>query len=311
MWNALNSCARLMLAVAMLCVTNQAQALAAGVTLEHMTGKHSQHLAGLSATAIMLESLKRHDLYPYVYEEQTLVMIDAKQHHDVRRLYRYSRLQSDGTFKAMIKFVYPDSIAGSALIFTRAPDGGRKSQLYLPALGVKPMDYVGGVADGQMLGSEFSLEDLMPEDMHGFVYQRDNDIVDGGVLYFVLRARALDSAHVRRTYAVRTLLIRQDNFFVATIDYRDQQGRLVKRQTRHDIHPVSGKMWRADMIIVENYRNHYRSILKIDRRVYSSDYVPESMFDVSQFVGVKGVHNDSLLNGKHESVEAIKAGEKP
>jgi len=293
-----------------LLAANDAPAMAAGVTLKQMASEQSQRLAHLSGADIILESLKRHELYPYVYEEQTLVMTDAKQHHDVRRLHRYSRMDSDGTFKAMIKFVYPASIAGSALIFTRGADAHQISQLYLPALASKLIDYVGGVEDSQMLGSEFGMEDLLPENMHSFVYHREQDIVDGDVVYFVVRASAAVGAHTRRSYAVRKLLVRQDNFFVTRTDYRDKQGLLVKRQTRHDLHHVSGKMWRADMIIMENYRNHYRSILKIDRRVYSSDYVPESMFDVSQFTAAKSMADIQRVDGKQEAAGMMKAGEK-
>ncbi|MBN4073489.1 outer membrane lipoprotein-sorting protein [Mariprofundus ferrooxydans] len=286
-------------------VMQQTPAWAAGVTLKQMTDNHSHRLAGLTGAEIIMESLKRHELYPYVYEEQTLVMTDARQHHDVRRLLRYSRMEKEGTFKAMIKFIYPETIAGSVLLFTRQLDGRRNSRIYLPALGMKPIAYVGGVEGGQMLGSEFSVEDLMPEDMRDFVYHRDNDIVDGNVLYFVVQAVSFDVKHARRTYSARTMLIRQDNFFVTRIDYLNSQGRLLKRQTRHDMHQVSGKMWRADMIIVENYQNHYRSTLKIDRRVYSSDYVPESMFDVSLFVprkvvSHKAVPTDASLASEHE-----------
>ncbi|MDQ6970309.1 MAG: outer membrane lipoprotein-sorting protein [Mariprofundus sp.] len=285
--------------------------MAAGVTLKQMSDKHSQQRAKLSATDIMQESLKRHELYPYVYEEQTLVMVDDQQRHDVRRLYRYSRIEPDGAFKAMIKFVYPELIAGSALIFIRHPDGKRTSQLYLPSLGIEPIDYVGGVEDGQLLGSEFSVEDLMPEDMREFVYHREKDIVDADVVYFVLQAFPADGSHIRRTYESRKLLIRQDNFFVAQIDYRDKQNHLIKRQTRHDIHQVSGQMWRADMVIVENYLNHYRSILKIDRRVYSSDYVPESMFDVAQFGVVKRQVSEPQDISQPESASAMHEGETP
>jgi len=50
--------------------------------------------APLSGAAIVRESLRRHELYPYVYEEQTLILSDAQQQRDVRRIRRYSRLDS-------------------------------------------------------------------------------------------------------------------------------------------------------------------------------------------------------------------------
>jgi len=255
----------------------------------------------LTGSEIVKESMRRHDLYPYVYEEQTLVLIDANGHRDVRRFQRYSRLEQDGMLKVMIKFTYPQPIAGASLLFTRQSDGLFNSQLYLPALDVPPIDYVDGVAGAQLLGSEFSLEDLMLEDMQAFVYRRTDDVIDGDVAYFVVRAVSVDAAKTQRTYAVRELLVRQDNFFVTHINYLNDQSQLIKRQTRHDIRQISGDLWRADMVMVENHMNHHRSILKIDRRVYSRDYVPALMFEPSQMsADEKPLQVDSAAEGQGE-----------
>jgi hypothetical protein len=41
---------------------------------------------------------------------------------------------------------------------------------------------------------------------------------------------------------------------------------------------VSGDMWRADMILMENFKEHHKTLIKIDRRIFSHDYVPPEMF---------------------------------
>jgi len=241
-------------------------------------------LAHLSAAEIMAESLQRHELYPYVYEEQTLVLVDEQQHYSVRRMQRYSRLEHDGNFKTLLKFTYPLDIAGASLLFVRLQDGEHSSRFYLPAFGMQAMQFIGGTGSSQLLGSEFLSEDLMPEDMHAFVYRRLDDMDVDDSLYFVLQAFSAANSMVTHRYTSRRLLIRQDNFFVTSIDYFDADQQLLKRQTRHDIHPVTGMMWRADMMMVENFINHHRSILKIDGRVFSKDYVPNSIFSP---VGIK------------------------
>ena len=241
--------------------------------------------AELSAREIIQESLKRHEFYPFVYEEQTLVLVDIHKQRDVRRIHRYSRLEPDGVFKTRLEFVYPESIAGTSLLFTHHPDGSGSSRIFLPALGQQMTDYSSALSGGKVLGSDFSLQDLIPEDIHRFVYRRENDVVSDESTYFAVRASfaAADTAMQLR-YAERLLLVRQDNFFISRVDYFDHRGQLIKRQTRHDTHRVGGKMWRADMITAENMLNHHRSILKIDRRVFSSDYVPESVFDEQQIL---------------------------
>jgi len=235
--------------------------------------------ASMSGEAVVRESIGRHDFYPYIYEEQTLILVDANEQRDVRRIRRYSRVEKDGTFKLLIEFVYPESIAGTVLLFKHNSDGQHSRQIFLPSLGAKMTRYTGDMSGGQMLGSEFSTRDFMPEDTASFAYQREPDTVDDGVAYFRVRATPRANHSVASAgFARRLLFIRQDNFFVSRIDYFDSQGRLLKRQTRHDIHRVGGEMWRADLISMQNMLNRYRSILKIDRRVYSRGYVPEEVF---------------------------------
>ncbi len=279
---------------------------ATAVTIKH--DEQSMRLAELTGQEIIMESLRRHELYPYVYEEQTLILMDEKQHRDVRRIQRYSRLEKSGSLKAMIKFIYPESIAGASLLFMRKQNGLRNSRFYLPALAMKPINYSGSVLGSQMLGSEFSLEDLMPENIHAFVYHRIADVMDNDRRYFVVQAVATASEDIHRTYVKRILLIRQDNFFVTHIDYLDEESQLLKRQTRHDIRQVNGEMWRADMVMVENFVNHHRSILKIDRRVYSIDYVPASMFEIANHLdGTAGPLDNARASEQAERAKSTAA----
>jgi hypothetical protein len=37
-------------------------------------------------------------------------------------------------------------------------------------------------------------------------------------------------------------------------------------------------MWRANMVLMENRLDDHRTVIKIDRRVFSADYVPEEVF---------------------------------
>jgi len=267
-------------------------------------------LAHLTGSEIIRESVKRHELYPYVFEAQTLILTDAHKQHDVRRMQRYSRMEKDGVFKTKLEFVYPGSIAGTVLLFVHHPDGAGSSRIFLPALGAQLTDYVGAITGGQMLGSEFSLQDFMPEDVASFVYRRIDDVVVDSRVYFVVRAYLSTSPSAsERSYAERMLFVRQDNFFISRVDYFDNKAHLIKRQTSHNIHPVGGKMWRADMVKVENMLNRHRSILKIDKRIFSSDYAPESAFDENRLLIAAKQKDDARKD--HARKGSNGAAEKP
>ncbi|MFH1487459.1 MAG: outer membrane lipoprotein-sorting protein, partial [Pseudomonadota bacterium] len=78
--------------------------------------------------------------------------------------------------------------------------------------------------------------------------------------------------------SLRRHFVRQDNFFVIRTDFFDRRGRFFKRLTQHDLKRVDGDMWRADMILMEDQKERHKTLIKIDRRVFSHDYVPSEMF---------------------------------
>ncbi len=48
---------------------------------------------------IMDEVFKRHELFPYVFEKQTMILIDSAGNRDVRKARRFSRIEPDATVK--------------------------------------------------------------------------------------------------------------------------------------------------------------------------------------------------------------------
>ena len=66
-----------------------------------------------TGTKIMEESDNRHQQFPFIYEEQTMVLIDSAGHRNVRRLRRYTRLEDNGEVKFLLVFDDPEN-AGCA-----------------------------------------------------------------------------------------------------------------------------------------------------------------------------------------------------
>ena len=51
---------------------------------------------------IMEEFHERHQQYPFVYEEQSMVMLDRNAKRDTRKAIRYSRMDKDGSIKFLL-----------------------------------------------------------------------------------------------------------------------------------------------------------------------------------------------------------------
>ncbi|MBW1841918.1 MAG: outer membrane lipoprotein-sorting protein [Deltaproteobacteria bacterium] len=228
---------------------------------------------------IMEEVLQRHELYPYVFEEQTMILIDSAGNRDVRKVRRFSRVEADGTVKYLLVFDNPAEVRGVALLVIRHRTGRVDSRIYLPAFGREMISTAGNRRGGHFLGTDFSIEDLTVEVLSDFRYIRETDHEIDKIPYFVIAAFPINAEIERSTgYGLRRHFIRQDNFFIVRTDYYDPRIRFVKQRTHHDLKRVDGDMWRNNMILMENHKEQHKSLIKIDRRVFSRDYVPSEIF---------------------------------
>ena len=228
---------------------------------------------------IMNEVFKRHQLFPYVFEEQTMIMMDGEGNRDVRKARRFSRVETDGTVKYLLVFDDPAEVRGVALLAIRQQSGNTESGIYLPAFGKELKSNAGESRGNHFLGTDFAIEDLTAEILSDFRYDRTADQKIDKIAYFVVEAFPQDEEIERTTgYSLRRHFIRQDNFFIVRTDYFDRRGRFFKRQTQHDLKRLHGDMWRANMILMENHKERHKSLIKINRRVFSHDYVPPEMF---------------------------------
>ncbi|MFC1821898.1 outer membrane lipoprotein-sorting protein [Thermodesulfobacteriota bacterium] len=228
---------------------------------------------------IMEEIFKRHELFPYVYEKQTIIMTDSAGNRDVREIRRFSRVERDGTVKYLLAFDNPVEVRGVALLAIRQPSGHGESGIYLPAFGKVMISNAGDSRGSHLLGTDFALDDLTTDVLSDFRYVRIPDHRVDKTPYFIVEAMPRTEVIERTTgYSLRRHFIRQDNFFIVRTEYYDRRGRFFKRQTNHDLKRVEGDMWRANMILMENYKESHKTLIKINLRIFSHDYVPPEIF---------------------------------
>jgi hypothetical protein len=229
--------------------------------------------------AIMSEVARRHEYFPYTLERQTLILMDESGQRNTRKLRRLSRVEADGTLKFLLIFDDPPEVRGAALLAIRRTGVALQSDMYLPAFGQTMIQVAGDPQGSRFLGTDFALEDLTTELAGDFRYVRGEDSELDGISGFVIDAFPLHEGTAKTTgYGRKRHFVRQDIFFITRTDYFDRNDRLVKRQTRHDLKRVDGDMWRADMVLMEDYRQRHKTLIKIEQRVFSPDYVPAELF---------------------------------
>lgn len=225
----------------------------------------------------MDEIYRRHQQYPYVYEQQSMVMSDRNGRRDTRRAHRYTRVEEDGTANFMLIFDYPNEINGVTVLASRDPSGKMTKSIYLPAFGEQMIDSSGDNSYGNFLGTDFSVENIVGEVLAEYQYHRRQDRHIDNAQYFIIDAHRLKEG-VESLKPTRRHFVRQDNFVINQTEHYDNYGRLNKRQSFHDQRAVDGEMWRSGMILMEDVKEQHQSLLKITRRMFSLDYVPAEMF---------------------------------
>jgi len=243
---------------------------------------HVQESAGFvsdeaTGTEIMEESNKRHQQFPYIYEELSMVMGDRNGGRDTRQARRYSSLEEDGTMKFLLLFDYPLEVKGVALLAKRDPDGNTSKYIYLPGYGEQLFESSGEGSDDNFLGTDFSVENLTGEILSDHHYVRRDDREVDGIKYFVLDVYKAND-QLTEDQILRRHFIRQDNLYITLTHHFDKHGRLSRIQSHHDLKAVDGDMWRANMILMEDKKEQHQSLIKISQRVFSHDYVPEEVF---------------------------------
>jgi hypothetical protein len=231
----------------------------------------------LNGREIMDEVYARHQQYPYVYEEQSMVMSDRDGKRDTRKAHRYSRVEEDGTARFMLVFDFPHEIRGVAVLATRDPSGKMTKSIYLPAFAQQLIESHGASSDGNFLGTDFSVENIIGEKLTDYQYVRKQNRNINNMQFFIIDVYELND-DAKSDKPTRRHFVRQDNFFISQTEYYDSHGRVHKRQSHHDIRAVDGEMWRSGMILIEDLKEQHQSLLKVTRRLFSHDYVPVEIF---------------------------------
>jgi hypothetical protein len=256
--------------------------------------------------ALMQRVQDTHQQYPYVYEEQSMVLIDRDGNRETRKVKLYSRVE-ENLLQKMLLFESPKDVKGVAVLAERNAEGETRQSIYLPALGESMVENSGEAGDANFLGTDFSVENLTGERLEDYDYRRQRDELINNKMYSVVDVFGKQSTPDQM--ALRRHFISQENLYLIRTDYYDDLGRVRKRQSHHDMAQVFGDMWRANMLLMENLQNDHQTLIKIDRRIFSKDYVPNEVFTTEylyRYSRVEGLNNEL----PDEAAEAELMGEK-
>ena len=233
----------------------------------------AENLNAINARQLMEDVYSRHKQYPFVYEEQSMILSDNHKFRTTRRARLYTRLDEDNTLHFLLVFVAPEEIRGISVLAHRYENGESDQAVYIPALGQRLIKSSPDKSSGNFLGTDFSVESVIGEDLDSYRYEHHADIFADGYEYHLVNAYKGASETVHHRHHIRT-----DNYFICKTEFFDSQQNVSKLQTYHDIHRLHESMWRSNMMLMQDLKQRHESLIKIDQRVFSEDYVPMEVF---------------------------------
>ncbi len=180
------------------------------------------------------------------------MVLRNRQGQESRRQMRVSRLeQRDDGDKTLVIFDNPRDVKGTALLSHTHRKGSDDQWLYLPALKrVKRIS--SGNRSGPFVGSEFSYEDLLSEELAKYTYKYLRDENLGGKSCYVIERYPV---YRNSGYTKQVLWLDKTEYRVWKIEHYDRKRTKLKTLTYSGYQRYLGRYWRAAKFDMRNHQN--------------------------------------------------------
>jgi len=195
--------------------------------------------------------------------EGSLRVINARGRITDKR-WRYDRLGSHGSSKAVLRFTAPPEVKGVALLILNHPQRSSDQWMWTPAL-QRERRIALQDRRTRFFGTDFSFEDLEERDVDQYDYRMDGEETLEGVPCWRIEARPKESKSSQ--YDRSLLWVRKDHYVYWRIE-NFSRGSLVRRVTYRDLENVQG-IWTARTIEMADLRQGSRTVLRLDQLEYN------------------------------------------
>jgi hypothetical protein len=224
-------------------------------------------LAALAASAQdarrIIEEVQRRSRTSSERYEGTLRVINARGRVTEKR-WRYDRLGSHGSSKAVLRFTAPAEVRGVALLILNHPERSSDQWMWTPAL-QRERRIALQDRRTRFFGTDFSFEDLEERDVDQYDYHLEGEEALEGVACWRIEARPRQSKISQ--YDRSLLWVRKDHHVYWRIE-NFSRATLARRVTYADLEDVQG-IWTARTIEMADLRQGSRTILRLEKLAYN------------------------------------------
>jgi hypothetical protein len=211
---------------------------------------------------IVQEAQKRTDAKSQRYEG-LLQVLDAKGKIADKR-WTFLRLGAHGSSKAVLRFVAPAEVKGTALLIVNHPERSSDQWMWTPAL-QRERRIALQDRSTRFFGTDFSFEDLEERDVDQYDYRSlGEESIDGAVAW---KIESTPSQKKTSQYTRSIVWIRKDNYAVVQIENYIKND-VVRRLKYSDLAQVQG-IWTGRRLEMHDLRRNSRTILTLDKLQYN------------------------------------------
>jgi outer membrane lipoprotein-sorting protein len=206
------------------------------------------------------EAQRRDEGFGDTVTEITMQLMSTDGRIRERRLSWQTLEVIDDGDKSLTIFHEPRDIAGTAFLSFTHINEPDDQWLYLPAL--KRVKRIASANQtSSFMGSEFSYEDLLSDEVERFDYRWLRDEVCGELTCFVLerRPRYPDSG-----YSKQIVWVDQEEYRTLKIEYYDRREDHEKTLSLDSYRQYLGEFWRAHEFRMENHQTQKATLLAFD-----------------------------------------------
>lgn len=198
--------------------------------------------------------------------EMTMMLVEPDGAKKERRM----TYKAKGEYKAITRFHFPDSVKGMGFL----QEEGDNFHVYLPDF--QKVRKVAAHAKRQsFMGSDFSYNDM---NNRRFTLDYDAKLVDDTGARYIVELTPKPDRDVE--YSRLVLTVQPDTFMIDTIDFVDDKGQKVKRQTRDDETKI-GDIWMQRRVTMEDLRTGHKTVLQM-ADIKLNEGVADDEFSVRQ-----------------------------
>lgn len=205
-----------------------------------------------------------------------MTIVNAKGKEKVRKLKSWASAPEGQPERAMIRFLDPPDVAGTAVLTIEQPDQEDEQWMYLPAL-KRTRRIAGAGRNESFMGSDLSYEDLRPREVEAYTYDvlKSEKLPEGEA--WVLESRPVKGGKAEGSdYARSVAWIRKSDHVALKLEIYDRKDALLKVIVSKDYQKDGGVM-RPSSVEVENKQKGSRtSIRYLERQINAP--VDEAIF---------------------------------